>query len=144
MLRRSGLRDADEVARRVAERAVARALGLRTAAVRLGQDDVDLLPRSTDGDPTEAAGRDIVGHLEGLRVLAVHEVARPAEMREVGHLLRCHADDFLVDHRLGSVPIPVSRTSSPWEIVVARSPPWKYHWVWAAWTTPWVAAASIV
>ena len=101
--RPSGLRDADHVARGVAERAVARAprlghgllkhlgarradllergvevvgaedrglerslrdereegvaFGLRTAAVGLGQDDVDVLPRRADGDPAEAAGR---------------------------------------------------------------------------------------
>src|SRR5437773_9412439 len=102
----SGLRDAHEVARGVAERAVARAprlgrrlleylgargpdllergveivgaedrslqralrherqegvaLDLRKAAVRLEQDDVDVLPWGTDGDPAEALGRDVV------------------------------------------------------------------------------------
>src|SRR5947199_798867 len=112
--RRSGLRDADEVARGVAERAVARApglgrrllehlgarrpdllergvevigaedrslerplrherqegvtLGLRTAAMRLEQDDVDVLFRGADGDPAEAAGCDVVADLETERV----------------------------------------------------------------------------
>ena len=112
--RRSGLRDADEIARGVTERAVARApglghrllqhlgarrpdllergvqvvgtedrrlqrplrhqrqqgvaLGLRPATVRLGQDDVDVLPRGADGDPAEAVGRDVVADLEAERV----------------------------------------------------------------------------
>ena len=44
------------------------ALGLRTTAVRLGQDDVDVLPRGADGDPAEAVGRDVVADLEAERV----------------------------------------------------------------------------
>jgi len=44
------------------------ALGLRTTAVRLGQDDVDVLSRGADGDPAEAVGGDVVADLEAERV----------------------------------------------------------------------------
>ena len=36
--------------------------------MRLEQDDVDVLPRGADGDPTEAVGRDVVADLEAERV----------------------------------------------------------------------------
>ena len=44
------------------------ALGLRTTAVRLEQDDVDVLARGADGDPAEAVGGDVVADLEAERV----------------------------------------------------------------------------
>ncbi len=118
----SGLRDADQVARGVTERAVARApglrhrllqhlgarradllergvevvgtedrrlqralrhereegvaLGLRPTAVGLEQDDVDVLAGSTDGDPAEAAGRDVVADLEAESVAVEAAVRR--------------------------------------------------------------------
>jgi hypothetical protein len=40
--------------------------------------------------------------------------------------------------------MPRSNTSRPSDIALARSPPRKYHWVWAAWMTPPAAAANIV
>src|SRR5581483_3134699 len=40
------------------------ALGLGTAAVRLEQDDVDVVPRGADGDPAEAVGRHVVADIE--------------------------------------------------------------------------------
>ena len=42
--------------------------------------------------------------VERLRVLAVHEVARPAQVREVGDLLRRHTDDGTQPARPGSPP----------------------------------------
>jgi hypothetical protein len=44
------------------------AFGLRTTAVRLEQDDVDVLVGSADGDPAEAAGRDVIADMEAERV----------------------------------------------------------------------------
>ena len=43
-------------------------LGLRTTAVRLGQDDVDVLSRGANGDPAEALRRDVGADLEAERV----------------------------------------------------------------------------
>ena len=43
-------------------------LGLRTTAVRLGQDDVDVLSRGANGDPAEAFGRDVGSNFEAERV----------------------------------------------------------------------------
>jgi hypothetical protein len=44
------------------------ALGLRPAAVRLRQDDVDVLTRRADGYPSESARRDVVADLVTLTV----------------------------------------------------------------------------
>ena len=44
------------------------AFDLRATAVRLEQDDVDVLPRGADGDPAEAVGRDVGADLEAERV----------------------------------------------------------------------------
>jgi hypothetical protein len=44
------------------------ALGLRTTAVRLGQNDVDVLTGRSDGDPAESAGGDVVTHFQAQRV----------------------------------------------------------------------------
>jgi len=48
---------------------------LRTAAVRLGQDDVDVLSRRTDGDPAEAVGGDVVADFEAERVAPMRRAA---------------------------------------------------------------------
>jgi len=50
-----------------------RHLGLRPAAVRLEQDDVDVLPRGADGDPAEAVGRDVEADFEAQSVAVEDE-----------------------------------------------------------------------
>ena len=66
-----------------------------------------------------------------------------AETRSPALLAPVHAPS-LRGTRLASVPIPLSPgRSRPSESAVAKSPPWKYHCVWAAWMTPPAAAASI-
>ena len=108
-----------------------------------------LVSAAMDDAPDEVISFDLRSHSSrrgAARALLGCSASRPATPPCSGGKsdrrrgLLCHP----VDQFDGSVSMPRSSTSRHSEIMAARSPSWKNHWVWAAWITPWAAAASIV
>src|SRR3954452_4803308 len=93
------------------------ALDLREAAVRLEQDDVEVLPQGADGDPAEAVGRDVVAHLEAQRVTVEAEgLVGVVDRDEHGRDGDCHGPPLRPPVRralLRSCSVPQPRASSP-------------------------------